>query len=281
MNGNLPERDPEAVAEQALERFRVVATTALPLRATLAETLATEAKPTVHALLFATAVERVANPESLEYHETLAMVALLGRSLGLIGGTPTAALRLVPTLLASVREVGWPIPSNLDESLTTVAVEGYVRGREERLVADAAKDAVARIPVIQIAEGCLAVFLRGRYDSEHLTAAMEELGRKLFREEASVCLVVLDGLVDATAGTARAVLSIDEVARTLGVRAIFTGIDERFEEAADRAGLDRTHLFCVGDPAEGVKRALSISGYAVRRVSWLPSPIREWFTQTR
>ncbi len=281
MNGPTPDRDPEVVAEDAIARFREASASRLPLRAALADDLACEARPAVHALLFATANERVEDPESLEHHETLAMITLLGRRLALLGGTPTAALRLVPTLLAAVREANWPVPPGLDESLTTVAVEGFVRGREERILAEAAKDAVDRIPVVALADGCLAVLPRGRYDSEHLEAAMEELGRRMFREEVSVVLVVLDGLADVTAATARALLSIDEYARTLGVTAIFAGMDARFEEAAERAGVDRTHLTLASDAPDGVRRAFSIAGYAVTRVSWLPAPIREWFTQSR
>ncbi len=281
MSLDTTERDPVDVAEDALARFRASAVSALPLRAALADELAAEARPAVHALLFATSSDRMGDLESLEHHETLAMVTLLGRKLALLGGTPTAALRLTRTLLAAVRDTGWGVPPSLDEPLATVAVEGYVRGREERLRTDAAKDAVDRIPIVALAEGCLAVFPRGDYDPDRLEPAMDGLGRRLFREEATVCLVVLDGLEGLSPAAARALLSIDESARTLGATAIFSGVTTSFLEAAERAGVDVANLVLVADAAEGVRRALSIAGYAVRRVSWLPAPIREWFTQGR
>jgi hypothetical protein len=274
-----PDRDPEAVAEDALGRFRRTCVSALPLRAALAEELAVEARPTVSALLVATSHGRVDDTESLEHHETLALLTLLGRKLALLGGTPTAALRLAPTLLRAVRDAGWALPPSLDEPLTTLAVEGYVRGREERIHGDAAKDAVDRIHTVALAEGCLAVFPKGSYEPDLLEAAMEELGRRMFRQEASVCLVVLDGVSNVTPAMARAVLSIDESARTLGATAIFAGMNTAFTEAADRAGLDRSHLHVAEDVTDGVRRALSIAGYALKRVSWLPAPIRDWFTQ--
>jgi hypothetical protein len=278
------ERDqgaPEAVAERALARFREAAASSLPLRGEVADELAAEARPALHALLFATATDQSENPESLEHHETLAMVTLLARRLALLGGTPTAALRLAPALLESVRAEGWAVPPRLDSALTTVAVEGFVRGREERLGLDAARDVIGRIPVVLLAERCLAVFPRGHYESEQLEAAMEELGRRLFREEHRVCLVVLEGLTQVATGTARALLSIDETARTLGAVAIFAGMTDEFREAAERGGLTLEHLHLTADPAEGLRRALSVAGYAVRRVSWLPAPIREWFAQGR
>jgi anti-anti-sigma regulatory factor len=271
----------EVVAERAIERFRIAASAALPLRADLADELSAEARPAVHALLFATASHTADDPESLEHHETLAMVTLLARRLALLGGTPTAALRLTDTLLESVRAEGWEVPTRLDPALTTVAVEGFVRGREERASTEAARDAVSRIPIVRLAEGCLGVFPRGHYESERLEAAMEELGRRLFREEIRVCLVDLAGVSGLSASAARALLSIDESARTLGVVAIFAGMGEELREAALRGGLVLDHLNLAVDAAEGLRRALSVAGFAVRRVSWLPAPIRDWFAQGR
>lgn len=269
------------VAEDAIVRFRTASTASLPLAAMLVDDLASEARPAVQALLFATSTPRAENPESLEHHETLAMFTLLGRRVAVLGGTPTAALRLVSMLLAAIRECEWPVPFYLDETLSTVAMEGYVRGREERILGEAARQAVGRIPMVSLAEGCIAVLPRGAYDSEHLAAAMEELGRRMFREDMRACLVVLDGLEDVTAATARALLSVHEYARTLGVTAVFAGMDSRFAEAADRAGVDRSRLTLAPDAVSGVRRALSNAGYALRRIDWLPAPIREWFARGR
>ena len=95
------DEDPEALAERILARFCDEGLSSISLRPEVKTELALEARPAVHALLFGLGTDRAGDASSLEHHESLAMVTLLGRALALSGATPTPVLRVVPALLTS------------------------------------------------------------------------------------------------------------------------------------------------------------------------------------
>lgn len=194
----------------------------LPLRASFVEALGREARPAVHALLFALATERASDPASLEHHETMAMLALLGRSFALEGTTPTAAAGVVPAILEAFRDEGFAVPSELDAPLGLVFLEGFVRGREERLRADLAKQALEHVVLIEPLPRIGIVVIRGDHDAELLASHLEALAREAFARELAAC--VLDVSLGGDAGEGGSpVLHFASLIASVGVHVIFVG----------------------------------------------------------
>lgn len=270
----LPTDDPEVIADRIASRLRSDVAARLPLRATAVDELALEARPAIHALLFATATERADDATSLEHHETTAMVTLLGRSFAMHDATPTAAMGIVPALLAAFRAEGLDVPASLDAPLATVFVEGYVRGREERLHAEALRDAVHRIPVLHLFRGCAATVLRGDYGTEELTTRFEEVARQLFAHETRVFIADVEGLADPAPGTIRALVGLHDNARMLGLKLVLAGVESGFREQAALIGLDFAGIDVAPDFAAALERALEICELGLRPDGFLTRPLR-------
>ena len=122
------DEDPEALAERILARFEGEGLADISLRPEVKVELALEARPAVHALLFGLGTDRAGDAASLEHHESLAMVTLLGRALarlelvkmlalaGLIAalaGPVGLALAWVLVAVVNVQAFGWRLPLHL------------------------------------------------------------------------------------------------------------------------------------------------------------------------
>ena len=258
--------DPEGWAARVLTAFRSCWQARVPMAADadLAAEIALEARPAMHALLHAATNERVDDLASLEHHETLAMVTLLGRRVGILGASPTAMLTVVPSLLESARAQGLELAGSIDEALTTAFAEGYVRGREERLHADHAERALAAAPIVPIAPGCLALVASGDHDPDTLEALVEAFGRRLLNEDARACIVDLSTLTGTSRAHAAAILSADATAKMLGVRCVFSSASPELRVAATHI-TDHASLEFANDFAEALTLVLPTCGLTLTR----------------
>jgi hypothetical protein len=211
----------EQCAERIVLTFRELAGK-LPLRAAFVDSLGLEARPAVHALLFALATDRAGDSSSLEHHETTAMVALLGRSFALDGTTPTAAAGVIPAMLEAFRVEGFAVPSGLDAPLGVVFIEGFVRGREERLRVDASRRALEQIVLLEVLPHIGIIVIRGEHDSEALGSHLESLAREAFARELAACVIDAQASADQ-ADLDSPVLHFSELVASIGTHVIFVG----------------------------------------------------------
>lgn len=248
----------------------------LPLRRAFVDSLAHESGPAVHALLFALTTDRALDTNALEHHESTAMVALLGRSFALEGATPTAACGIVPALLDGFREAGFAVPPALDAPLLSVFVEGFVRGREEKLRADLGARALAHVVLSEILPKIGLVTIRGEHDCEQLGRHLESIARQAFALELSVCVVDVSVSCDPS-DYEEPVLHFAELVASIGTGVIFVGptaeawatrLDgeacESLRAAVDRA-LVWARLIVRGDRAFVVPFRALFRGRAPRR----------------
>lgn len=266
------DEDPEALAERILARFESQGLGAISLRPEVKAELVLEARPAVHALLFGLGTDRAGDATSLEHHESLAMVTLLGRALALSGATPTPVLRVVPALLRAFRDEGAEPTQAFEEALQAVCLEGFVRGREEAVERRVRRGHEQAIAPFALADGVVALRLVGDLSPDAVTALIEELGRALFRAEARACVVDVNPLAAPTARRARALLAAEEVCRTLGVRCVYSGLDARWR--AELAGVDLSALTLAGNFAEATALALAAAGSRIAPTSRLPTALR-------
>jgi hypothetical protein len=266
------DEDPEALAERILARFESEGLALISLRPEIKAEVALEARPAIHALLFGLGTDRAGDASSLEHHESLAMVTLLGRALALLGATPTPVLRIVPALLAAFRAEGAEPTSAFEDALQAVCLEGYVRGREEAIEKRVRRTHEQSVAPFTLVEGVVVLRLVGDLSADAIVTIIEELGRAMFRQDARACIVDLNPLAAPTPRRARAVLTAEELARTLGVRCIYSGLDARW--LAELGDVDVTELTLVPTFAEATTLALAAAGSRVARASRIPSALR-------
>lgn len=254
--------DEEAAAARVLAAFGARFAERAPFRddRELVDELVREAQPAAHALLFALTVEVAADESSLEHHEGIAMVHLLGRRAALLGASPAAATALVPALLAALEDEALRCPDGFAQLLASTCVEGFVRGREERLrdaMAGAAADAQ---PTLEVLPACRALVLCGDHEPERLAGRAEAFGRELFASEARVAIVDISALRGPDRHRAAAVADVREACALLGARFLVAGADAEWREAlADASVPEEACVPTFGDALDAALRTLGLA----------------------
>jgi hypothetical protein len=200
-----------------------------------------------------------------EGHEAAALLTLLCRRAGLNGATPTACHALVRALVAALEESAVRVPPEVAERLLTVAFEGYVLGRDERLDL-AHQEYLARAQVgLELAPACRVLFLVGRCDEARLGEALDELSRTALHAEVLSCLVDISRLELADEELTRVLC--DRLATLLSLGPSLVVVVPEGERAAQlechRAAISSARIVHSFD--EGARFALAAAGYELRK----------------
>ena len=262
--------------ERILETFSERLALSSPYRTDreLARELSVEARPAISSLLVVADCEADERDRALDHHEGLALVTLLGRRAGVLGATPTAAVSIVPTLFESFALAGAPLPSDLAHDLATLCVEGYVAGREERLVEDHEVAMAEAQCAATITQGVALLTLSGDLSAESLERTVDRFARSMLKADTKAAIVDMTRLEGAAPDRAAEVFGADAATRMLGVCCIFTGVSDAWLDAAreGRAAIDLITIEPTFDAA--LTHALRLAGWELRRVSSIPSALR-------
>ena len=260
----------DLLAEEVLGRAMDALREALPLEADrrALETLEPEARPAVESLEMALSLETADDIRSLGHHESLAMFSLLGRRAARLDVSVMVAHRLVPAILDAF-ETERTVAPGVREGLVLASLDGYVRGREERLRETLAEKAAKALPSARLADGVHLLVLAGDHEAEVLTERVEAFGRELHKGDARACVVELSGLQSPDARRAAAVLAADESARMLGVVCVFAGVGEAWRSAIAEAGVEHDEAVFHPKLQDALATALRAAGLSLSR----PGPL--------
>ena len=254
-----PADEPDAEARFA-ERFVALA----PTRADrdLVDAIRPEAAIVMQAFVEAVGEGELPAIGGPELRESLTLSSLLGRRAALLEATPAAALELAPALVDA-------LAPDLDlatlvDSLRTTILDGYVRGCEERLHAEAARRAAEAIPIVELAPGCMAVFLRGLQDADALEPRIDDLGRRLMKRDAKACIVDATDLKEPDAERAAQLFGVRAACAMLGVRDFYVGVTEPWQRALTERGVDLREITLVDRLPDALEQALEVCGLEVR-----------------
>jgi hypothetical protein len=226
----------------------------------LAAELADEAGPVLSALLTA----HDAAPTAM--HEAFALLRLLGRRVGYLGATPTAALALCRALNKALQEVGCSYAARELEQLEMVCLEGYCSGRDDRLRESSARALFGQQLELTLAPGCHALVLSGAPPGDDLERWLDEAMRTLFRAEAKAVIVDATRLDDRDDALQRILGSALLTAASLGVHVSLVADHSQLYHFV--AGLlQREQLTRHTHFQDAVARALGVAGHTRRR-SW-------------
>lgn len=242
----------EAQRSGTLARFEtLLASGELPLGDLAQEEIAAEVAPVLDSLSALREPESADDLNEFEFRECFALVTLLGRRLALLDLTPTAALGVAATVTEAAR-----VPALFARPAIAASMEGFVRGREERVDAAHASrlsDAIGPVPV---SSNCYLLMPAALDDAEVIAAKVDELARKLFAKDARVAIVDFSQMGAPTADSAAALLGAEEMTKMLGAQAIFSGMTEAWKDAAREAGIDLRILILATDLAEALELAV-------------------------
>jgi len=191
--------------------------------------------------------------ESFSFREC----TLLGRRLALLDLTPTAAVQVVQVALRAADD-GDDLPARrFAERMAAAAIEGFVLGREEHVLAEHEARAARYLSPIRIDGRTFALLVAGVHEPETLSEQVDALGRAMLDVDADLAIVDLSRLGEPTRDRAAAIFSADEVVRLLGGTCLFCGVDRRWRSAMQDAHITVEHLQMCKDFAEALAAARS------------------------
>jgi hypothetical protein len=199
------------------------------------------------------------NFESFQFRECFTVLTLLGRRLALLDLTPTAAVQVVDLALLAIDRTHEPMTSDFGRRARTAAVEGFVRGREERVTANAEARASRPVRPLRIDRNTFALIISGVHEPSTLSEHVDALGRAMLDADAAIAIVDLSQLGEPDRDRARAIFSAEEVARMLGAACIFSGVDPRWQAAASDARIHLEELQVVSTLARALEKARLLS----------------------
>ena len=242
-------------ANDVIARFRTQLDTVRPATGGVsADTIEAEVVALMPLLIEISIDERAGEEfESFSFREVLTVVTLLGRRLALLDLTPTSAVTIVDAALDATRGDGVPPTPAFDRHARGAALAGFVRGREERERAEC--DTRNQLPVapLRIDGSSFALVVSGVHEPEVLGEYVDALGRAILDANASVGIVELSQLGEPNRDRARAIFAAEEVVRMLGGRCIFSGVDSRWEAAAQDAHIDLSMLHVTSTFSEALQ----------------------------
>jgi hypothetical protein len=256
--------DPPPSLAATCARFRTIYAAECRFRedAALSDALAREAEPVLEVLGTSLA--------SGALHEGYALLNLLARHAAALGATPGVALTLVQAIAGALQATGLPLDAARREELTLVAFEGYCAARDERSTRILRETIAEQQVSLELAPGCVGIFLAGTHDEADLGPTLERFARSLLHAATRSCLLDLTRLTQPIdEELARALGRFCGQAATLGVHSFVVGAPATLREQFARWEVSGEPVMLVDDPVHARSLALASAGYEVR-------PTRQW-----
>jgi len=240
--------------ELAARRFDALLESARPPTGGLERgDLVAEVTPVLRLLSELSAADRAnGDYESFQFRECLAVLSLVGRRLALLDLTPTAAFQIVRLALEAVEETDARTSNRFEWHTVAAALEGYVRGREERVAQNAESSATEPLTPLRIDEAAFALIVSGTHEPAALSECVDALGRAMLNADVEMAIVDLTQLGAPNQERAVAVFAADEVTKMLGGACWFTGVDDRWRAAAADAQIPLGAIRIVPDLASAL-----------------------------
>ena len=250
--------------KSASERFAVLLEEARPPTGGVTlDSIEKEVAPVLPLLVELPAHERAEGDfGSFQFRECFTVLTLLGRRLALLDLTPTAAVQVIDLVLSSIDDAGDGATARFERRARTAAVEGFVRGREERVTQTAETRASRPVRPLRIDDSTFALVVSGVHEPSVLSEQVDALGRAMLDTDATVAIVDLTQLGEPNRDRARAVFAADEMTRMLGGVCVFSGVDPRWKAAAADGRIHLDELRVVASLADALRLARELAGQA-------------------
>jgi len=172
-------------------------------------------------------------------------------------------IRKLPT--DTVAEEVWTITELLDK-LGLFTTEAYQRSREEVIRRQQSDMLELSTPVVELAEGIIALPLIGTLDSNRAQTVMEVLLESIVSSHADIAIIDITGVPTVDTLVAQHLMKTVAAARLMGADCLISGIRPQIAQTIVQLGIDLGHVHTKASLADAFKMALRQRGLGIMKI---------------
>jgi rsbT co-antagonist protein RsbR len=226
--------------------------------------------------LFLTGLETGSlNATGAEWSQVRDFLSSLSYSRGIQGFTPTETALFVFALKRSLMEHAkdtsavtglWDLMNLLDK-FGLFTTEVYQKAREEVINRQQTDMLELSTPVVELAEGIIALPMIGTLDSSRTSIVMETLLQRIVDTEASIAIIDITGVPTVDTLVAQHLLKTVTAARLMGAECIISGIRPQIAATIVHLGVDLGAVVTKASLASAFNLALKKMGHVIIKAS--------------
>jgi rsbT co-antagonist protein RsbR len=151
------------------------------------------------------------------------------------------------------------------DSLSIVAMETYIKGREEVIMRQTNEMSEISTPVIRVWEGILALPIIGTLDSARTQVVMEALLEEIVATGSRIAILDISGVPTVDSLVAQHLIKTVSAARLMGAECIISGIRAEIAQTIVHLGIDLTNIYTKASLASALKMSFSMLNIQVTR----------------
>ncbi|WP_207433809.1 STAS domain-containing protein [Sabulibacter ruber] len=157
--------------------------------------------------------------------------------------------------------------NSIMDSLAVIAMETYIKGREEVILRQTNEMSEISTPVIRVWEGILALPIIGTLDSARTQVVMEALLEEIVATGSRIAILDISGVPTVDSLVAQHLIKTVSAARLMGAECVISGIRAEIAQTIVHLGIDLTNIYTKASLASALKMAFSMLNIQVTRGS--------------
>lgn len=224
------------------------------------------------------------NIHSAEWAPVREFLSSISHSRGVQGFSPTETATFVfslkRTLLSSLREdlknseEVWAVSDLLDK-LGLYTTEVHQKAREEVINRQQNDMLELSTPVVELAQGIIALPMIGTLDSHRTQIVMETLLQRIVETEADIAIIDITGVPTVDTLVAQHLLKTVTAAKLMGAECIISGIRPQIAATIVHLGVDLQGVITKASLASAFHLALKKTGLALVKTNGKPVAAKE------
>lgn len=159
----------------------------------------------------------------------------------------------------------WTITELLDR-LGLFTTESFQKGREEVIRRQQVDMLELSTPVVELADGIIALPLIGTLDSNRAQTVMEVLLESIVSSHADIAIIDITGVPTVDTLVAQHLMKTVSAARLMGADCIISGIRPQIAQTIVQLGIDLGHVHTKSSLADAFRLALKQRGLIIQKV---------------
>lgn len=155
--------------------------------------------------------------------------------------------------------------SDLLDKLGLYSLEAFQKGREEVIRRQQAEMLELSTPVVELADGIIALPLIGTLDSNRAQMVMEVLLESIVSSHADIAIIDITGVPTVDTLVAQHLMKTVAAARLMGADCIISGIRPQIAQTIVQLGIDLGHVHTKASLADAFRLALRQRGLVIQK----------------
>jgi rsbT co-antagonist protein RsbR len=160
----------------------------------------------------------------------------------------------------------WTITELLDK-LGLFTTESFQKGREEVIRRQQSDMLELSTPVVELAEGIIALPLIGTLDSNRAQTVMEVLLESIVSSRADIAIIDITGVPTVDTLVAQHLMKTVAAARLMGADCLISGIRPQIAQTIVQLGIDLGHVHTKASLADAFRMALKQKGLVIQKAA--------------